>query len=109
MEQVQQVEGGPLYGKLALCRLSRVADHSLWVTTGRPWQTGPRQEKRLQELVQGFFGPPYALKFEVAQAQAREKRTRTGPRPLESADLQQQALEIFGGRWLPTPDKEESE
>ena len=64
------------------------------------------QENRLRNWCR-LFGPPYALKFEVSQAQAGKSGPGI-PRPLESADLQQQALEIFGGG-CPTPDKEESE
>jgi DNA polymerase-3 subunit gamma/tau len=109
LKYVQEQEGGPLYGKLADSRLVGVTDHRLQVAAGRSWNAvGARHQARLQELARAFFGPQYTLEIEV-QAKRSGKGAAT-PKPLEEADLKQQALEIFGGQWRPvTPGKEEPE
>ena len=109
LSYVQKKEGGPLFGKLSRCRLSGITDHCLKVTTGRSWHlAGSKQEARLKELVRAFFGPQYSLKLEHPEPGERRETPAAHPKALDLPTLKQQALEIFGGRWLaPTPEKEE--
>jgi len=109
LSYVQKKEGGPLFGKLSRCRLSGITDHCLKVTTGRSWHlAGSKQEARLKELVRAFFGPQYSLHLEHPEP-GEQRETPAAPlKALDLPTLKQQALEIFGGRWLsPTPEKEE--
>ncbi|MEW6388629.1 MAG: DNA polymerase III subunit gamma/tau [Thermodesulfobacteriota bacterium] len=109
LSYVQKKEGGPLFGKLSRCRLKGITDNSLQVATGRSWHlAGAKQEARLKELVRAFFGPQYSLKLEHPEPGERKETPAATPQPLDPPTLKQQALEIFGGRWLtPTPEKEE--
>ncbi len=108
---VQEKENGPLFGKLAQSRLVERSDHRLKIALARPWPaTGARHEARLQELARTFFGPEATLEFEVEAPKAPKKTPVAAPQSLDLKQLQQQALEIFGGEWLgPAPGKEESE
>ena len=110
LKHVKEMEGGPLYGKLSHCRLTGLKDHRLIMVPGRSWNAvGPSHETRLQELVRDFFGPQYSLEIEAKTPRTR-KSPAAPPKPLDIADLKQQALEIFGGQWLdPGPGKEEPE
>ncbi len=110
LQYVREVEGGPLYGKLAQSRLKALTDHRVQAAAGRSWNAaGPRHEARLQELVRNFFGPQYTLEIEVQETKRGVKRPAP-PKPLDMAALKQQAWEIFGGQWVSTtPEKEESE
>ncbi len=78
---------------------------------GRAWNAnGPQHEARLQELVRAFFGQPCTLEIEAETAKAPKKTPAASKKPPDMQKLQQQALEIFGGEWLPTtPGKEEPE
>jgi DNA polymerase-3 subunit gamma/tau len=108
---VQETEGGPLYGKLATCRLLGISDHRLKIAAGRTWNAAAaRHEVRLQELARKFFGPQVTLEVEIQDSNEVPKRTPAAGRPLDLARLQQQALEIFGGKWTaPGDGKEEPE
>jgi DNA polymerase-3 subunit gamma/tau len=108
---VHETEGGPLYGKLAQCRLVEMSDNCLKIALGRPWNAnGARHQARLQELARSFFGPETTLEFEVEAPQTPKKSPAPAKKPLDMQKLQQQALEIFGGEWLGTaPVKEKPE
>jgi hypothetical protein len=108
---VQEQENGPLYGKLAQCRLVERSDNRLKIALGRPWNAnGARSEARLQELARIFFGPDTILEFAVEGPQPPKKSPATAKKPLDMKKLQQQALEIFGGEWLGVaPVKEKPE
>jgi DNA polymerase-3 subunit gamma/tau len=108
---VQEKDNGPLCGKLAQSRLVGTSDHDLQIVLGRPWNTAePRYEARLRELARDFFGPETTLKIEVEAPKPSKKSPAAAKKPLDLKQLQQQALEIFGGEWLrATPGKEESE
>ncbi len=107
---VQEKEGGPLYGKLSQCSLVGLFDHRLKIAPGRTWNAaGSHHETRLAELVRSFFGPQYALEIEARAAQPAPKQA-AAPKPLDLAGLKQQALEVFGGKFVPAaPEKEEAE
>ena len=111
LQFVQEKENGPLYGKLAQCRLVERSDNCLKIAMGRPWNAnGARHEARLQELARTFFGPETTLEFEVDGPKTPKKSPAAAKKPLDMQKLQQQALEIFGGEWLSaTPGKEEPE
>jgi DNA polymerase-3 subunit gamma/tau len=111
LQFVQEKENGPLYGKLAQCRLVEMSEHCLKIALGRPWNAnGARHEARLQELVRTFFGPETTLEIEVEAPKTPKKSPAAAQKPLDMNQLQQQALEIFGGEWLSaTPGKEEPE
>ncbi len=110
LNYVQKEEDGPLSAKLAHCQLTKVADHCLHIKAGRAWTLGgARQEARLKKLVQAFFGPQYTLSLELQENDAPGKPKTAPPKPLAMADLKQQALEIFGGRWLDAQSEEEKE
>ncbi len=103
-----QEKDSPLYGKLSRCRLAGVTDRRLEVIAGRSWNaTGPQHEARLQELVQAFFGPQYSLNI-APEAGRKGKAATAAAKVPDMATLKQQALEIFGGRWLDNPPEEES-
>jgi DNA polymerase-3 subunit gamma/tau len=105
---LQKEEGGPLAAKLAHSELAKISDHCLYIKGGRAWTLrAVGQEARLEKLVQAFFGPQYTFSLELPENKAG-KRSETGaPKPLSKADLKQQALEIFGGRWLDAGREEE--
>jgi DNA polymerase III subunit gamma/tau len=109
LKYVHETENGPLCGKLAQSRLADIAGHRLKVVMGRPWKAaGARHEARLQELARAFFGQEYSLEIEVGTAEAPKKAPVAAQKPLDMNNLQQQALEIFGGEWLSnSPGKEE--
>jgi hypothetical protein len=111
LQFVQDQENGPLYGKLAQCRLVGRSDNCLKIALGRPWNAnGASHEARLQELARTFFGPETTLEFEVDGSKTPKQSQATAKKPLDMQKLQQQALEIFGGEWLSaTPVKEEPE
>jgi DNA polymerase-3 subunit gamma/tau len=111
LQFVQEKENGPLYGKLAQCRLVGRSDNCLTIAMGRPWNAnGARHEARLQELARTFFGPETTLEFEVDGPKTPKKSPAAAKKPLDMQKLQQQALEIFGGEWISaTPGKEEPE
>jgi hypothetical protein len=111
LQFVQEKENGPLYGKLAQCRLVEMSEHCLKIALGRPWNAnGAHHEARLQELVRTFFGPETTLEIEVEAPKTPKKSPAAAQKPLDMNKLQQQALEIFGGEWLEaTPGKEEPE
>jgi DNA polymerase-3 subunit gamma/tau len=111
LQFVQEKENGPLYGKLAQCRLVERSDNCLKIAMGRPWNAnGARHEARLQELARTFFGPETTLEFEVEGPKTPKKSPAAAKKPLDMQKLQQQALEIFGGEWISaTPGKEEPE
>jgi DNA polymerase-3 subunit gamma/tau len=111
LQFVQEKENGPLYGKLAQCRLVERSENSLKIAAGRPWNAnGARHQARLQELARTFFGPETTLEFEVDAPQAPKKSPAPAKKPLDMQKLQQQALEIFGGEWVgAAPVKEEPE
>ena len=107
LKYVQDADEGPLYGKLSKCRLVGLENHRITIAPGRSWNAaGPKHEARLQELAQAFFGPEYQLILEPA-APAREERKPGPAKGMALKELKQQALEIFGGRFLNrAPDKE---
>jgi DNA polymerase-3 subunit gamma/tau len=111
LQFVQEKENGPLFGKLAQCRLVERSGNCLKIAMGRPWNAnGARHEARLQELARTFFGPETTLEFEVEAPKAPKKSPAAAKKPLDMQKLQQQALEIFGGEWVSaTPGKEEPE
>jgi hypothetical protein len=111
LQFVQEKEDGPLYGKLAQCRLVERADNCLKIAMARPWNAnGARHEARVQEMARTFFGPETRLEFEVDAPKAPKKSPAAPNKPLDMQKLQQQALEIFGGEWVSaTPGKEEPE
>lgn len=111
LQFVQEKENGPLFGKLAQCRLVGMSGNCLKIAMGRPWNAnGARHEARLQELARTFFGPETTLEFEVDAPKTPKKSPAAAKKPLEMQKLQQQALDIFGGEWLgATPVKEEPE
>jgi DNA polymerase III subunit gamma/tau len=110
LEYVRQKDDGPLSAKLGHCRLAAIADHCLHIQAGRAWTVGgARQEARLKKLVQEFFGPEYSFRVELQEQKTPAKPKAAPQKPLSGADLKQQALEIFGGRWLSAGGKEETE
>jgi DNA polymerase-3 subunit gamma/tau len=110
LKYLREQEGGPLYGKLSHSTLVSLLDHKLKVRTGRAWNAaGARHQARLEELVRNFFGPQYTLEIEVQEGGRPAKGPGTPGKPLEMAKAKQQALEIFGGEFLPSPGKEEVE
>jgi DNA polymerase-3 subunit gamma/tau len=110
LDFVQKEEDGPLSAKLAHCQLTKIADHCLYIKAGPAWTVGgAKQEARFKKLVQAFFGPQYSLRLEVQEKKAPAKPKAVPPKPLAMTDLKQQALEIFGGRWLNAGSKEENE
>ena len=111
LQFVQEKENGPLYGKLAQCRLVERSDNCLKIAMGRPWNAnGARHEARVQEMARTFFGPETTLEFEVEAPKTPKKSPAAAKKPLDMQKLQQQALEIFGGEWVSaTPGKEEPE
>ena len=111
LQFVQEKENGPLYGKLAQCRLVERSDNCLKIAMGRPWNAnGARHEARLQEMARTFFGPETTLEFEVDGPKTPKKSPAAAKKPVDMQKLQQQALEIFGGEWISaTPGKEEPE
>jgi DNA polymerase III subunit gamma/tau len=110
LEYVRQKDDGPLSAKLGHCRLAAIADHCLHIQAGRAWTVGgARQEARLKKLVQEFFGPEYSFRVELKEQKTPAKPKAAPQKPLSGADLKQQALEIFGGRWLSAGGKEEAE
>jgi DNA polymerase-3 subunit gamma/tau len=110
LKYVQEVEGGPLYGKLSHSRLLSLEDHRLRVAAGRPWNTaGARHEARLQELARAFFGPQYTLEIEAQEAKAKGAKSPAPKQPPDMTALKEQAQGILGGRWLSPAGKEEPE
>ena len=111
LQFVQEKENGPLYGKLAQCRLVGRSDNCLRIALGRPWNAnGARHEARLGELARTFFGPETTLEFEAEEPKAPKKSPAAPKKPVDMQKLQQQALEIFGGEWVSAaPGKEEPE
>jgi DNA polymerase-3 subunit gamma/tau len=111
LQFVQEKENGPLYGKLSQCRLVEMSEHSIKIAVGRPWNAnGARHEARLQELARTFFGPGTTLEIEVEAPPAPKKAPAAAKKPVDMNQLQQQALEIFGGEWhSAAPGKEEPE
>ena len=111
LQFVQEKENGPLYGKLAQCRLVERSDNCLKIAMGRPWNAnGARHEARVQEMARTFFGPETTLEFEVDAPKTPKKSPAAAKKPLDMQKLQQQALEIFGGEWISAaPGKEEPE
>jgi DNA polymerase-3 subunit gamma/tau len=111
LQFVQEQENGPLYGKLAQCRVVEMSEHAIKIAVGRPWNAnGARQEARLQELARTFFGPGITLEIEVEAPKTPKKTPAAAKKPLDMNQLQQQALEIFGGEWRSSaPGKEEPE
>jgi DNA polymerase-3 subunit gamma/tau len=109
LQFVQEKENGPLFGKLAQSRLVGRSDNCLKIALKRPWNAnGAQHEARLQELARTFFGPETTLEFEVETPKTPKKSPAPASKPLDMQQLQQQALEIFGGEWLgPDPGKEE--
>jgi DNA polymerase-3 subunit gamma/tau len=104
---VQKKEGGPIAAKLAAATLTGVQEHTLHLKAPKSFTLGgARQQQRLSELVRTFFGPQATLQVEILEPS--QEPPPAGPAPLERQALKQQALEIFGGRWLEAgTDKEE--
>ena len=70
----------------------------------------PSHEARLRELARDFFGPETTLEIEVEVPKTPKKSPAAPKKPPDLKQLQQQALEIFGGEWLgAAPGKEEPE
>ena len=111
LQFVQEKENGPLYGKLAQCRLVERLDNRFKIAMARPWNAnGARHEARVQEMARTFFGPETTLEFEVDGPKTPKKTPAAAKKPVDMQKLQQQALEIFGGEWISaTPGKEEPE
>jgi DNA polymerase-3 subunit gamma/tau len=110
LKYLREAEGGPLYGKLSHSSLVSLLDNKLKVRVGRAWNAaGARHQARLQELVRNFFGPQYTLEMEVQEERSPAKSPAASQKPLDLAKVKQQALEIFGGEFLPSPGKEDEE
>jgi DNA polymerase-3 subunit gamma/tau len=110
LNYVRQEEDGPFSAKLAHCQLTKIADHCLHIKAGRAWTLGgARQDAKLKKLVQAFFGPQYTLSLEIQENDAPGRPKAAPHKPLVMKDLKQQALEIFGGRWLEAQGEEEKE
>jgi len=108
LQYVREEEGGPLYGKLSQCQLLGLEDHRLQVAAGRTWNSvGRAHEARLQELARAFFGEQYTLEIQAPEAKPPAKKA-PARKPLNMAELKQQALEVFGGA-LVSPGKEKPE
>jgi DNA polymerase-3 subunit gamma/tau len=108
LQYVQENEGGPVYGKLSKCRLVGLADHRLQVEAGRSWNAvGASHEARLQELARTFFGSQYSLEIKAQDVKKAGKSPAPAKKPVDLDTLKQQALEIFGGRWVGPSGKEE--
>jgi len=109
LKYLREREGGPLYGKLSGSTLVSLMDHKLRVRAGRAWNAaGARHRARLEELVRQFFGPEYTLEVEVQEARSPARAAKAAAEPADLAQVKQQALEIFGGEWLPGPGKEKA-
>ncbi|MFZ5448664.1 MAG: DNA polymerase III subunit gamma/tau [Thermodesulfobacteriota bacterium] len=111
LNHVQESGDAPLYGKLAQCRLLGVSDHCLKIGLKHAWNAnGARHEARLRELAKGFFGPETTVELQVEAPKTPKKSPTTPKKSLDLKKLQQQALEIFGGKWIGVPpEKEEPE
>ncbi|MFA5110338.1 MAG: DNA polymerase III subunit gamma/tau [Desulfobaccales bacterium] len=111
LNHVQASGDAPLFGKLAQCRFLGMSDHCLKIAIKRPWNAnGANHEARLREFARSFFGPETTVEFEVEAPKTPKKAPAAPRKPLDMKKLQQQALEIFGGEWLPNPPgKEEPE
>jgi DNA polymerase-3 subunit gamma/tau len=110
LEYVRRREGGPLYAKLSRGRPVRLTDHTLVVAGDRTMKlTGKKAQARLAELVRGFFGADYELNLEVETPPPREAPAPPATPRFSMAALKEQALEIFGGRWLTEHPKEDPE
>jgi DNA polymerase-3 subunit gamma/tau len=108
LHYVQETNDAPLYGKISKSRLLGMTDHHLQVEAGSAWNSaGPEHEARLQELARAFFGPQYSLEFKAQKAKKTGKAAAPPGEALDVETLKQQALEIFGGRWLDPGGKEE--
>jgi DNA polymerase-3 subunit gamma/tau len=111
LEHVRRTEGGPLYGKLSQCRVVELEDHRLKIAPGRAWNAvGAAHEARLRELVKAFFGPESSLEVEAPEARPPAPKAASPKKPPELAQLKQQALEVFGGKFVSAiPGKEEDQ
>jgi hypothetical protein len=108
LQYIQEQGDGPLYGKISQCRLLGMADHRLQVEAGRSWNAvGAAHEERLQELARTFFGSQYSLEIKVPEKKRSGKTQAAAKKPVDLETLKQQALEIFGGRWVELSGKEE--
>jgi DNA polymerase III subunit gamma/tau len=107
---IKKEEGGPLYAKLSRAHLTELSDHNLVITGDKTLNLhSPRQKTRVEELVGRFFGPQYQLHLDIQAAPAPKKAGRPEQKPFDLATLKQQALDVFGGRWLTPDTKEDSE
>jgi DNA polymerase-3 subunit gamma/tau len=108
LQYIQELGDSPLYGKISQCRLLGMADHRLQVEAGRSWNAvGAAHEERLQELARTFFGSQYSLEIKVPEKKRSGKSQAAPKKPVDLDTLKQQALEIFGGRWVELSGKEE--
>ncbi len=111
LEHLKIHGNGPLYGKLHYSRVLRQEDHRLIVDPGRSWKmVQDHHRQQVRHLARQFFDPGIEIVWEKAKPEAAKRPGPTRPASLE--EIKQQALEIFGGRWLsdpsaPAPDKEE--
>jgi DNA polymerase-3 subunit gamma/tau len=107
---IKQEEGGPLYAKLSRAQLTELGDHKLVIAGDKTLNFhSPRQKTRVEELVGRFFGTQYQLHLDIQAAPAPKKAGRPEQKPFDLATLKQQALDVFGGRWLTPDTKEDSE
>jgi len=101
LEHLKVQGNGPLYGKLHYSRVLRQEDHRLIVDPGQSWKmVQERHRQQIRELAREFFGSELEVVFEKPQADTGRGR-RAAARGAAPADITQQALEIFGGQWLP--------
>jgi len=109
LKYLREQEGGPLYGKLSHSTLVSILDHKLKVRAGKAWNAaGARHQARLEELVRQFFGPQCTLEIEVQEGGRPASRAGAPGQPLDLGKVKQQALEIFGGEFLPGTGKEKA-
>jgi hypothetical protein len=58
-------------------------------------------------LARTFFGSQYSLEIKVPEKKRPGKSQAAPKKPVDLDTLKQQALEIFGGRWVELAGKEE--
>jgi DNA polymerase-3 subunit gamma/tau len=111
LQHLQKAEGGPLYGRLSTLRLVTALENRLQLASGRAWRPLPdRQEVRLKDLVQRFFGAGWSVVIEVEEPPKPEDKAKVVQKAFDLNALKNEAQEIFGGRWLnAAPAKEDGE
>jgi len=108
VEHVKKTVGGPIAAKMARLTFKGMENHTIRAGAPKSFNLGGAgQQERIRELVRNFFGAESTLEIDIETEERPAAGPEKGSSPLLN-DLKQQALEIFGGRWLePGADKKE--